>query len=153
LPLDRKKLETLTIRRKRNGGRAVTTSDPVLIVSSNFDYHEMLSQLVSRYGLLPVCCTDLSSARLHLERQSFSAILCEEILADGYWGMLIHHPNDPRKAPPVIVVSDRDDWDSYLAVVGIGAFDSVQFPPQTGELERCLWLAQSETRWSERKVA
>lgn len=131
----------------------MTTSDPVLIVSSDPDYQDLLSQLVSRCGLSPVCCTDLNSANAHLECQSFSVILCEEILPDGYWGTLIQTPSDRTRKPPVIVVSERNDWDSYLAVVGIGAFDFVRLPPQVGELERCLWLAKGETKRSERKAA
>lgn len=120
----------------------------VLIVSDDQTRRDTLADLVSKYGLRPVCCQSLAGAGALLNRQSFGAVLCDEELPDGRVDSLIREKHAYGRSAQVIVISRRDDWNSYLAVMSLGAFDYVTFPFNTGEVERCLWMALSGPRAS-----
>lgn len=47
----------------------------VLIVSDDQGRRDTLADLVSKYGLRPVCCQSLAGAGALLNRQSFGAVL------------------------------------------------------------------------------
>jgi len=85
-----------------------------------------------------------------MARQQFSAVLSEDSLLDGDFRIVIGEMGRTVSKAPVVIVSRRDDWDSYLAAVGAGAFDFLAFPPTPGELERVLWAALSESNRSGR---
>jgi len=125
---------------------------PILIVSGESDYRKKLAGRVSKAGLRPICCETIAEAQALVSKQEFSAILCNDSLADGNFRDLIREMGGGTSkgaAAPVVIVSRRDDWDSYLAAVGAGAFDYVGYPPNPGELERVLWVALSESKRSE----
>lgn len=58
-----------------------------------------------------------------------------------------------RGRQPVIVVSSRDDWESYLLAMRAGAFDCLSSSAGTGEVERVLAAGLQEYRRSEETVA
>jgi DNA-binding response OmpR family regulator len=109
---------------------------------------------VSGCALRPVCCETFAAARALLAREQFSMVFFEDPLQGGDFHAVIDQPAQPRKKKAlVIVISRRDDWDSYLTALGAGAFDYVVYPPSPGEIERTLYAALSESRWSETAVA
>jgi DNA-binding NtrC family response regulator len=121
----------------------------VLIVSDDQTRRDALADLVSNYGLRPVCCQSLAGAGALLNRQPFGVVLCDDELPDGRVDSLIREKHAQRQSAQVIVISRRDDWNSYLTVMSLGAFDYVTIPFNTGEVERCLWMALSEPRASD----
>ncbi len=116
----------------------------ILIISSESDHRQILAALVSEFGLHPVCCGKIADAKALMARQGFSTVLCEDTLPDGDFRSAISEMRRLACSAPVIVVSERQDWDFYLTTVGAGAFEYVAFPPEPGELERVLWAAVSE---------
>lgn len=121
---------------------------PILIISSESDHRQILAALVSEFGLRPVCCGKIADAKALMARQDFSTVLCEDTLPDGDFRSVISEMRRLACRSPVIVLSERQDWDFYLTTVGAGAFEYVAFPPGPGELERVLWAAVSE--WKRR---
>jgi len=119
---------------------------PILIISSESDHRQILAARVSEFGLRPVCCGKIADAKALMVRQDFSAVLCEDTLPDGDFRSVISEMRRWTCRSPVIVVSERQGWDSYLTAVGARAFEYVAFPPGPGELERALWAAVSEWR-------
>jgi len=126
----------------------MASTQPVLIVSSDRSHRDTLADLVLKDGLRPVCCQSLAAAKILIGRQPFSAVLCEDELSDGQFDSLLREERHHIAAPPIVVISRREDWNSYLAVMALGAFDYVNYPPHTGEIERSLWIAISESRRS-----
>jgi DNA-binding NtrC family response regulator len=126
---------------------------PILIISGEKDHREKLADRVFNCGLRPVCCDTIADAKTLVARQPFGAVLSEDSLADGDYRAVIRELHHYAKNVPVVIVSRRDDWDSYLEAVGVGAFDYVAFPPNPGELERVIWTALSESKRSERVLA
>ncbi|MGH9716044.1 MAG: hypothetical protein ACRD4R_04850 [Candidatus Acidiferrales bacterium] len=121
-------------------------TSPVLIVSGEQEHRAQLADHVFKIGLRPVCCETIAAARALAERQPFSAALAEDLLPDGDFRAVITEMRRHAAHSPVVVVSRRDDWEFYLSAVRMGAFDSVNFPPTPGELERVLWTALSEIK-------
>ncbi len=128
-------------------------ASPVLIISGERDHREKLADRVSQCGLRPICCETIADAQALMARQQFSAVLSEDSLPDGDFRIVIGEMGRTVSKAPVVIVSRRDDWDSYLAAVGAGAFDYLAFPPTPGELERVLWAALSESNRSGRALA
>jgi DNA-binding NtrC family response regulator len=122
------------------------TTLPVLVVSDDAGSRDILADLVLKYGSSPICCQTLAAANALLDSQSFGAVICLKEAPNQPLKQWIHQTRNRNATPPVIVVSDEDDWNCYLTVMHWGAFDSVSFPPHPGEIERSLWLALSESR-------
>lgn len=124
---------------------------PVLIISGEWEHRAQLAEGVSRLGLRPVCCGTLADARALMLHESFSAALSEKSLPDATYHDVIREVRQAAgKKAPVVIVSESDGWNSYLSTLVAGAFDSVPFPPQPGELELVLCIALNESRHKSR---
>jgi DNA-binding NtrC family response regulator len=127
---------------------------PILIVSGDGEHRRLLSDRIAKSDLRPICCCSASAAKALIGRQPFGAVLSEDPLPDGSFCDLIRekgllHAN----STPVVVVSRRDDWPSFLEALAGGAFDYVAYPPSPGELERAILAALGESERSERAQA
>jgi len=118
---------------------------PILIVSGDKDHRDLLFKRISKLELRGVCCETAASARAIMARQAFSAVISEDSLPDGSFCDLIRERGIQANNTPIVVVSRRDDWDSFLVALGAGAFDYVAFPPSPGELERVILAALFES--------
>jgi DNA-binding NtrC family response regulator len=103
--------------------------------------------------LRPVCCETLAAAKALMTRQQFALAVCEDSLPDGNFRAMIGEESRRRGRQPVIVVSSRDDWESYLLAMRAGAFDCLSSSAGTGEVERVLAAGLQEYRRSEETVA
>jgi phosphoserine phosphatase RsbU/P len=131
----------------------MSTTIPALIISPDRAHRDLLAASCSKYGLRPICCETLGAASALLTHQGVGVVFCEDNLPDGRYAQLIHNRYGHNQKLPVIVVSRRDDWDSYLAAMRLGAFDYVVLPPNTGEIERALSSAlREQTRAGEPAV-
>jgi DNA-binding NtrC family response regulator len=112
--------------------------DHVLIVSGESSHGDTLAAVTRCYGLSPTLCATVDSARSLLARKRFAAVLCDDLLADGSFRDIIAGAARLAAGTPVIVVSRRDDWESYAIALSVGASDYLAFPPYRGEVERAL---------------
>lgn len=120
-------------------------ASPVLIISEDPGRRNTLSSISASCGLRAVGCESVEGAIQFLASQGFTAVLYE-----------VSQKEDPCKAikqlarfgeeTPIIVVSNIENWDSYISFIGAGAFDYVDFPPYPGELERLLRATLTESR-------
>jgi DNA-binding NtrC family response regulator len=121
--------------------------EPVLIVSQEKSDRDVLANSASNHGLRPVFCQTLAAAKAFLDREQSALVFCADELPDGHFAQLFGEQRDHGDLR-VIVVSRRDDWNSYLDAMSAGAFDYVIFPPSAGEIDRSLWIALGETKRS-----
>jgi DNA-binding NtrC family response regulator len=108
----------------------------VLIISKESPHRCELTAAVAALGLLAICCESVGAASGLLDEERFAAAFCicgEEDLHLGVREVTRSHARIP-----IVVVSRRDDWDSYLRAMSAGAFDYVATPLQPGEVERVL---------------
>ncbi len=118
----------------------------VLIVSGEPSRRETLAGVALRSGVHPVLCATASEARALLARQRFEAILCDDTLQDGTFKTVTAGEKMSGRCTPVVVVSRRDDWHSYMQALAGGAIDYLAYPPYQGEVERALEKAEEFSR-------
>jgi DNA-binding NtrC family response regulator len=126
---------------------------PILIVSGASQSRDRLAQGASKCELRPICCETLAAAKALMTRQQFAVVVCEDSLPDGNFHATIGEGARHRGRQPVIVLSSRNDWDSYLVAMGAGAFDCLSSSFGTGEVERILVAALREYEPSAEMVA
>jgi DNA-binding NtrC family response regulator len=125
----------------------------ILILSGQPEHQEKLSGVLSTRGWLPVRCETLSKAKNLLKQQEIEAILCDDVLPDGDFRAVIKELKKSACQAPVVVVSEADDWGSYLEAMVAGAFDDVVYPPYPRDLERVVVAALAEFRSNREAVA
>jgi DNA-binding NtrC family response regulator len=118
---------------------------PALIVSSEAPERTWIASLVSKYGLRPVFCPNLTAARGMLDGTKYPVIFCSDRLPDGDLGVSLKSLVAAAPGAPIIVLSSLSEWDSYLRAIGAGAFDLIASPPSTIEAERILRLALGQS--------
>ena len=74
-------------------------------------------------------------------------VFCDEALLDGDFRRIIQQSSKSTARTPIIVVSGKDDWNSYINALKAGAFDWLTFPPKAGEIERIARRALRETEY------
>jgi len=96
---------------------------PVLIVSSRPDHRRQLTELLKDFQFEFLFAGSESCATAMISEHPVSLVLCEENLVDGgFRGVL----RDVRHSDvPVVVISESDEWDTYLEGMQLGAFDFV----------------------------
>jgi len=113
---------------------------PVLILCGDPECSDRMVAAVRRRGLEATCCSSVEDARRLLSGRNFSLVLSSDILPDGDTRSVIKLAG----TMPVIVFSQRAEWDVYLNALDQGAFDYVACPPDPAETERILELALYE---------
>lgn len=121
-------------------------ASPILIVSPEAFHRDKLADDVLRSCLRPVCCDTLAAAKNLIASEQFGVVVIEDSLWDHDLRTLVKDADHTSGRMPVIVVSQSENWDSYLAALDAGAFEYVAYPPAAGELERALWSALSESK-------
>ncbi len=121
-------------------------SKSVLIISGEGSHRDTLASMVSNCGLFPKTSATIDAARDLLVRGKYAAVVCEDTLPDGDFRLVMTHVERHAGRLPVIVVSRRADWESYMVALAGGATDYVAFPPYPGEIERSLENALAVSR-------
>jgi DNA-binding NtrC family response regulator len=121
-------------------------SKSVLIVSGEGTHRDTLAFVISGCGLSPKTSSTVDGARDLLARGTYAVVLCEDTLPDGDFRSVLAQVDRHAGRTPVIVVSRRADWDSYMVALAGGATDYVAFPPYPGEVEQSLHNALEISR-------
>jgi DNA-binding NtrC family response regulator len=121
------------------------SANSVLIVSESLGRADQLATMSLRLGLRPICCNTVRTAQL-MTGLRHRMVFCDEKLQDGDFRGIIQQ-NSHNLHTPVIVISEKDDWNSYLNALKAGAFDYVMFPAGAGEIERVVRTALRETEY------
>jgi DNA-binding NtrC family response regulator len=108
--------------------------------------------MTSGCGLLPICCGTVPTAQYLLLYHEFTAILYEVPEQEDLRAAIKQLAHSESETP-IVVVSQIDNWDSYLAAIAAGAFDCIDFPPYPKELARILSLALRECQSPKTAIA
>jgi DNA-binding NtrC family response regulator len=98
---------------------------PVLIVSSRPDHRRQLTELLKDFQFEFLFAGSESCATAMICEHPVSLILCEENLVDGGFRGILRDVKQSRADVPVVVISESDEWDTYLEGMQLGAFDFV----------------------------
>lgn len=130
----------------------MSSASSALIVTAESDHGDTLATTAMKLGLRPICCRTIGAAEL-LADLHHSIVFCDETLPDGDFHRVIRSISHSATRTPVIVVSDQNDWNSYLKAIKAGAFDCVMFRGRTGEIEQIARIALQETQNQARVAA
>jgi DNA-binding NtrC family response regulator len=113
----------------------------VLIIARESSDRDKLEAICSASGAHPFSYSTLLEAQSFLSGQPVSAIFVEDPPPDSDFRTVLADVEREQKNIPVIALSRRVDWDSYLCSLNAGAFDCLALPPSTLEARRVLWSA------------
>jgi DNA-binding NtrC family response regulator len=119
----------------------------VLIISGEPEHRHELAAAVMGFGVQAVCCDTFDAASGVHDLEQFAVAFW--VLAEGDLPSEIGAAAHSDAQIPIVVVSRRDDWDSYLGAMSAGAFDYVAIPVQPSEVERVLQAALSVSAFTQ----
>lgn len=119
----------------------VHTDFPVLIVSSDEQVHSSLGQIL-RHECRLERATGRAEALSIVEKLRPSAVLCDQLLADGDWRDLLADLQTQRtQVPPLIVSSPFADDRLWAEVLNLGGYDLLTKPFTSMEVTRVVGMA------------
>jgi len=77
----------------------------------------------------------LAEAEEVLSRQSVALVFCDDRLTDGSYRDLLQTLRAWKKAPNIVVTTRVGEWNEYLEALGLGAFDMIQYPYRSTDVE------------------
>ena|GEM_PF-1057201 len=126
---------------------------PALMVSGASESRDSLAQAVSKCELRPVCCPACVAAKALMTRQQFAVIICEDLLPDGNFRVMVGEGTRRRGRHPVIVIFSRDGWECSLLAMRAGPLIALPLPALRVKSKRILPAALQEYRHSAETTA
>lgn len=118
----------------------------VLVASSDMKDRTSLLHILEKLSLNVISCTALNQVHEVLSRQDVPLVFCDEYLNDGCYRDLLMADIVVRKLPRVVVTIRTGEWDEYLEVMRLGAFDAIRRPLHPTDVELVVLRAMREDR-------
>ena len=77
----------------------------------------------------------LAEAEEVLSRQGVALVFCEDRLTDGSYRDLLKILRTWERAPRIVVTTRIGEWRDYLEALQLGAFDMIQYPYRSIDVE------------------
>lgn len=107
--------------------------DTVLIVEDNSDISNMIADALNKSGYLCVQAFSGTEALLRIDQNKYELILLD-LMLPGMTGEEFIRKIKPANQTPIIIVSAKDELDSKVDLLSIGAEDYITKPFQIKEL-------------------
>jgi DNA-binding NtrC family response regulator len=126
----------------------------VLVVFPSDEHRILLLQAIVQAGMIPLLCESSDEAREAIKDENIQVVVCEDRLPESALGAILKQTRSRMRPIPVIVTSRTGEWEEFLRVLRMGAFDYLVLPPRQDEVRRVLKLALAEgtrptTEWAE----
>jgi DNA-binding NtrC family response regulator len=123
----------------------------VLVASSCMENRQHLENILENLSLNVISCSAISQAEEVIARQEIPLVFCDELLSDGCCRVLLSaRGKTGQKASRIVVTIRAGEWDEYLEVMRLGAFDVMRSPVQPTDVELVVLRAMREHREAER---
>ena len=115
----------------------------VVVACSNIEDRTSLIHILESLSLEAISCCDLDQVHEVLSRRNVPIVFCDEHLSEGCFRDLVSADTAGRKASRVVVTIRTGEWDKYLQVMRLGAYDASDarcIPPMSNSLSsaRCV---------------
>jgi len=125
-----------------------------LVASSSMEDRQILVHILEDLGVNTYASATLAEAEEVLSRQWVPLVFCGDRLTDGSYRDLLQTPRTWEKAPHVVVTTRRGEWKDYLEALGLGAFDMIQYPYRSTDVElNVLRALRGEGQKADRAIA
>lgn len=122
----------------------------ILIVSAEPVYQQELAAELKSLGARAVFCESVGQAKDLLKRGRFDLAFCAA--PECTFRISARESDFGERQIPIVMVSRKDDWASYLNAMSAGAFDYIVTPLQAGEVGRVLKAALGTSASASRVV-
>ena len=106
-----------------------------LVASSHLEYRRVLLRILEDLRVNSFVATTLAEAEEVLSRQWVALVFCDDHLTDGSYRDLLRPPRTWKKAPHIVVTTRIGEWKEYLEALRLGAFDMIQYPYRSTDVE------------------
>jgi DNA-binding NtrC family response regulator len=116
---------------------------PILIASGDIESRQALEAILSEEGLDTITASRLEECKEVLVKNQVSMVFCDRRLTDGNYRDFLNLAKNMQFPVKVVVTSVHADWDEYLDVLRLGAFDLIAAPCRSTDV---LWTLSQASR-------
>jgi len=116
----------------------------VVVACSNMEDRTSLIHILENLSLDVISCSNLDQVHDVLSRRNVPLVFCDEHLSEGCFRDLVSADIAGRKASRVIVTIRTGEWEEYLQVMRLGAFDAIRCPLHPTDVELVVLRAMRE---------
>jgi len=106
-----------------------------LILSSYLECRRLLPRILEDLRVDTFASATLAGAEEVLSQQRVALVFCDDRLTDGSYRDLLQTLRTWEKEPYVVVTTRIGEWKEYLEALDLGAFDMIQYPYRSTEVE------------------
>lgn len=106
-----------------------------LVLSSYLEYRGLLLRILEDLRVDTFASATLAEAEEILSQQGVALVFCDDRLTDGSYRDLLRTLRTWKKEPYVVVTTRIGEWKEYLEALDLGAFDMIQYPYRSSEVE------------------
>lgn len=118
----------------------------VVVACSNIEDRTSLIHILESLSLDAISCCDLDQVHEVLSRRNVPIVFCDEHLSEGCFRDLVSADTAGRKASRVVVTIRTGEWDEYLQVMRLGAYDAIRCPLHPTDVELVVLRAMRENQ-------
>jgi DNA-binding NtrC family response regulator len=106
-----------------------------LVASSHLESRLILLRILEDLGVSTFASATLAEAEEVLSRHPIALVFCDDRLTDGSYRDLLQRLRTSKQSPHTVVTSRTGEWKEYLEALGLGAFDMIQRPYRSTDVE------------------
>jgi DNA-binding NtrC family response regulator len=106
-----------------------------LVLSSCLEYRRLLLRILEDLRVDTFASATLAEAEEVLSQQRVALVFCDDSLTDGSYRDLLQALRRRKKERYVDVTNRIGEWKEYLEALDLGAFDMIQYPYRSTEVE------------------
>lgn len=106
-----------------------------LELSSCLEYRRLLLRILEDLRVDTLASATLAEAEEVLSEQRVALVFCDDRLTDGSYRDLLQTLRTWKKERYVVVTTRIGEWKEYLEALDLGAFDMIQYPFRSSEVE------------------
>lgn len=106
-----------------------------LVASSHLECRRLLLRILENLRVQALASASLAEAEEMLSQQGVALVFCDDRLADRSYRDLLRTLRTWEKAPHIVVTTRVGEWKDYLEALQLGAFDMIQYPYRSADVE------------------
>ena len=129
-----------------NGHHSKVPHSQIVLVSSDPDHLNAMSQILRRQGLGPLCVSTVRQCKEAMSDNRIGLVFCDSSLPDGDFRDVVNAARHLGSQAQVVITSGRDGWPEFIEAMRAGAFDVISKPCRAKDIEWMIIQAKREAR-------
>jgi|SRR5579871_5486920 len=124
----------------------MTSSWEVVVVSSDFESRQNLTNILAKQGSDPIAVSTLRECREILAERPVGLVFCDSRVSDGTYQELLATYRAKDSKPRVVITSHHNEWEEFKEAMRLGAFDVIGAPCRPTDVEWMVIQAKRDER-------